>query len=158
MNLNLIIIWKYGLLKSICDKMIRSRWIVQAILFYICYINTNLLTYAKHMLLCEWLWFFYFLTSLNVTSFFFGGWNLLILLSFFVVAVMVPKAHAQYSTVLNPNSCVLYDCGKHCFEQYKGIGRCLQKTGGLNPTYDCNCVYTCGPKHELKNFAYVINK
>ncbi|XP_030964722.1 defensin-like protein 156 [Quercus lobata] len=46
----------------------------------------------------------------------------------FVVAVMVPEAHAQCSTVLNPNSCVLYDCGKHCFEQYKGIGRCLQKT------------------------------
>ena len=71
---------------------------------------------------------------------------------------MVPEAHAQYSTVLNPNSCVLYNCGKHCFEQYKGTGQCLQKTGGLNPTYDCNCVYTCGPKHELKNFAYVINK
>ncbi|KAK4573703.1 hypothetical protein RGQ29_031589 [Quercus rubra] len=58
--------------------------------------------------------------------------------------ILVPEADAQCRTILDPNGCVLYNCGKQCYEEYKGTGRCLQKSSGLNPTYYCNCIHSCG--------------
>lgn len=98
---------------------------------------------------CVQLWFFLFFISLNVTFFVFvGECFMLILLSFFAVAVMVPEAHAGPAlcrTILNSNGCDLNHCREQCFEQFNGTGECNEKTGGLNPTFYCDCLHACGP-------------